>query len=253
MFHTFSSLKNETQNIYGLIGKELKHSFSPTYFQKKFETEGITNSYYQLFPLTNIEEFIALIKKHKNLKGLNVTIPYKQAIIPYLDEIDAAAKEINAVNTIQFKDGKLNGYNTDVLGFEKSISPLLKKKHKKALIFGTGGASKAVVFVLKKLNISFKLISRSKTKLSYSDIDEKRLKKHRILINTTPLGMFPKVENFPVIDYKGISKKHLAYDLVYNPLETTFLKKAAAQGAKTKNGLEMLEIQAEEAWKIWNS
>lgn len=245
-------MKNKSQNIYGLIGKELKHSFSPTYFLNKFEKEGITNSDYQLFPLKNIEDFPEFIKKHKNLKGLNVTIPYKQAIIPFLDEIDAAAKEINAVNTIQFKDGKLIGYNTDILGFEKSILPLLKKKHKKALVFGTGGASKAVVFVLKKLKIPYKLVSRSKTKLSYTDIDEKRLKKYRILINTTPLGMFPNIEECPEIDYKSISKKHLVYDLVYNPLETTFLKKAKKQGAKTKNGLEMLEIQAEEAWKIWS-
>ncbi|MFT4644956.1 MAG: shikimate dehydrogenase [Planctomycetota bacterium] len=245
-------MNSNSKNIYGLIGKELKHSFSPAYFKNKFQKEGITNSDYQLFPLKSIDDFPALLKEHKNLKGLNVTIPYKQAIIPFLDEIDAAAKGINAVNTIRFVGDKLIGYNTDVLGFEKSLLPFLKKKHKKALIFGTGGASNAVAFVLKKLNISFKLVSRSKTKLSYADINEKRLKKYRLLINTTPLGTFPNIEECVAIDYKGFSKKHLAYDLVYNPLESTFLRKAKELGAKTKNGLEMLNIQAEEAWKIWN-
>lgn len=245
-------MKKETQNIYGLIGKEINHSFSPAYFKNKFEQEGIENCVYKLFPLKRIEDFPALLKNNKNLKGLNVTAPYKQAIISFLDEIDAAAKEINAVNTIKFEKGKLVGYNTDVLGFEKSLLPLLKKKHKKALIFGTGGASKAVAYVLNKLEIPFQFISRSKTKWSYNDLDEKRLSKYQILINTTPLGSFPNINDCPTIDYNNISKKHLAYDLVYNPLETTFLKKAKEQGAETKNGLEMLEIQAEEAWEIWN-
>ena len=246
-------MNRKSKNIYGLIGKEIKYSFSPAYFKSKFELEGIENSEYKIFPLKNIEEFPEFIKSQNNLRGLNVTIPYKQAIIPFLDEVDASAKEINAVNTIRFVGDKLIGYNTDVLGFEKSLLPFLKKKHKKALIFGTGGASNAVAFVLKKLNISFKLVSRSKTKLSYADINVKRLKKYKLLINTTPLGTFPNIEECVAIDYKGISKKHLAYDLVYNPLESTFLRKAKEQGATIKNGLEMLEIQAEEAWLIWKT
>lgn len=240
------------QNIYGLIGKELTHSFSPKYFSNKFLAENIIAKY-NLFPLNDIKEFSNLLKENKFLKGLNVTIPYKESIIPFLNEIDKTASDINAVNTIKFTDNKLIGFNTDVIGFEKSLKPLLKNHHKKALIFGTGGASKAVCFVLKKLKIKYKIVSRKKSFLQYNQIDKVLLKEYSILINTTPLGMFPNIERKININYNGISNKHLVYDLIYNPLETTFLFSAKQQGAIIKNGLEMLEIQAEESWKLWNS
>lgn len=238
-------------NIYGLIGKEIRHSFSPNYFQSKFLKEQILDCEYKLFHLEKISDFNLLIKQN-NLKGLNVTIPYKEGIIPFLDELDDTAKKINAVNTIQFKSNKLIGFNTDVIGFEKSLKPLLKNNHKKALIFGTGGASKAVSFVLEKLKISFEIISQTKSLIKYSDINAYLLNEYHLLINTTPLGMLPIVKTCVDIEYSAISDKHLVYDLVYNPLETEFLKKAKQQGAIIKNGLEMLEIQAEESWKIWN-
>ncbi len=237
---------------YGLIGKELRHSFSPKYFKEKFTKEKILNTEYHLFPLKKIENIFELLK-NETIQGLNVTIPYKESIIPFLDKLDKTAKDIEAVNTIQIKKNRLIGFNTDVIGFEKSLKPLLKKHHKKALIFGSGGASKAVVFVLNKLGIPFRIVSRKPTTLQYSEINKTLLKEFTILINTTPLGMFPQVDSKPKIDYKGINKNHLVYDLIYNPLETSFLKEAKNKGAIIKNGLEMLEIQAEESWKIWNN
>ena len=239
-----------SNKTYGLIGKEISHSFSPKYFKEKFKKENIRNCDYKLFSLNDIKEFKELLSNH-SIQGLNVTIPYKQDIIPFLDKVDTLAKHIQAVNTIQFKNNKLIGYNTDVIGFEKSFKPLLKKYHKKALVFGTGGASKAVVFVLEKLNIPYEFVSRTKTELKYFDIDKNLLEEFQILINTTPLGMFPKTKTCVDIDYNSITDRHLAYDLVYNPLQTLFLVKSEKQGAFIKNGLEMLEIQAEEAWKIW--
>lgn len=240
-----------SNKIYGLIGKELKHSFSPKYFKEKFTKEKILNTEYHLFSLNEIENVLELLKNER-IHGLNVTIPYKESIIPFLNILDKTAKDIQAVNTIQIKKNKLIGFNTDVIGFEKSLKPLLKKHHKRALIFGNGGASKAVAFVLKNLEIPFKIVSRKSDNLQYSAIDNLLLKEFTILINTTPLGMFPLIESKPKFDYKGINENHLAYDLVYNPLETSFLKEAKKQGAFIKNGLEMLEIQAEESWKIWN-
>jgi len=242
---------DKTKNIYGLLGKELTHSFSPKFFFNKFKKENIYAEY-NIFPLSKISDFNKLLIENSSIKGLNITIPYKEKIIRFLDEIDKTAFEINAVNTIKFKENKLIGYNTDVIGFEKSFKPFLKKYHKKALVFGNGGAAKAVFHVLEKLKIPFVKISRNKTSLKYSDVDKQLLKDFTILINTTPLGMFPKTETKVNIEYNGITNKHLVYDLVYNPLETAFLKEAKKNGATTKNGLEMLEIQAEESWKIWN-
>lgn len=239
------------KDIYGLIGKEIAHSFSPKYFSKKFLKENI-NAEYRLFPLKKIDDFNYLLQKNTSIKGLNVTIPYKEEIISFLDEIDETAKKINAVNAIKFQNKKLIGYNTDIVGFEKSFKPLLKKHHKKALVFGTGGASKAILYVLNKLEIDFEIVSRTKGKLRYSDINKDILSEYNVLINTTPLGMFPNVSSKVNMDYKAINKNHLVYDLVYNPLETAFLSEAKNQEAIIKNGLEMLEIQAEEAWKIWN-
>jgi len=239
---------------FGLIGEKLTHSFSKNYFTEKFEKETISDAIYQNFELNNIEQFIGLINLNSNIVGLNVTIPFKESVIPFLDKLSKDAQKIGAVNTIQFLNGKTIGHNTDVIGFEKSLLPLLKNHHQNALILGTGGAAKAVQFVLEKLNISFKYVSRKKAKehLLYTDLNEEIIEKYTLIINTTPLGMFPKIDNLPNLPYQFISKKHLVYDLIYNPLETAFLQKAKAQGATIKNGLEMLQIQAEESWKIWN-
>lgn len=240
---------------FGLIGKKLTHSFSPSYFAQKFEQESIVNTQYLAFPLKDITEFPALVKQQTNLIGLNVTIPYKTAILPYLDNLDNAATEIGAVNTIKFTAGKLQGFNTDVYGFEQSLLPLLKSYHQQALVLGTGGAAKAVVYVLNKLKISFKYVSRTPTvgQLNYSEINKQLLQDHLLIINTTPLGMYPNTEQSPVLPYANLSKKHLVYDLVYNPLKTLFLAQAEAQGATIKNGLDMLHLQAEKAWEIWNN
>lgn len=246
-------MTNKTKT-YGLIGKKLDHSFSASYFAQKFENENIKDVEYLNFSLKTIDEFKTLLASNKNIAGLNVTIPYKQAIIPFLDDLSADAKKIGAVNTIEFKNGKLIGHNTDVIGFEESLKPLLNKKHKAALIFGTGGASKAVAFVLKKLRIPFKVVSRTKTKKTIvaKEVKKKTLREYEILINTTPLGTFPNVDECVDITYQGLTVYHLAYDLVYNPEETLFLQKAKKQGSKIKNGREMLELQAEASWKIWN-
>lgn len=237
----------------GLIGYPLSHSFSKAYFTEKFEKENIDEHEYQLFPLATISEVKALLTK-ENLKGLNVTIPYKQQVIPFLDELDEEAAKVGAVNTIKIVDGKTKGFNTDIYGFEYSLQPLLKSHHKKALILGTGGAAKAVAYVLEKLNIAYIFVSRKPTEkqLAYSDIDEVILKEHTILINTTPLGMYPKIDACPTLPYQQLTDQHILYDLVYNPAETLFMTKGKAQKAVVKNGLDMLHLQAEKAWGIWN-
>ncbi len=246
-------LENLMDN-YGLLGKHIDYSFSRSYFTKKFETLNI-DATYSNFDIDDISLFPTIVKNVKNLKGLNVTIPYKETIIPYLDELSKRAKKIGAVNTIKItKKGKLIGYNTDYTGFKKSIGPLLEKQHQKALILGTGGASKAIVHVLNKLNIGHKFVSRSaskKAKYTYSSLTADVLNKHHIIINCTPLGTFPNVSDFPQIPYHAITEKHLLFDLIYNPPETVFLKKGKAQGAKVSNGELMLKLQAEKAWKIW--
>ena len=246
--------------LFGLIGYPLGHSFSKKYFTEKFISESITETYYELFPIENIEKFPDLILKKKNLLGLNVTIPYKEQIIQFLDDIDLSAKKIGAVNCVKIKKGKtsdkLIGYNTDVYGFEKSFLPFLQKHHTKALILGTGGASKAVEFVLKKLNIDYMYVSRtpkSKKIIGYNDLDKDVLSNYPIIINTSPLGMFPNVNSAPAIPFKFLNSKHLLYDLVYNPEETKFMALGRDYSATVSNGLSMLHEQAEKAWEIWNS
>lgn len=237
---------------YGLIGEKLSHTFSPKYFAEKFKNEHIENAVYNKFELKEISEFTNLIQQ-ENLAGLNVTIPYKQAVIPFLDDLSIVAQELQAVNCIQFKNGKLIGHNTDVIGFEKSLVPLLKTNHSKALILGTGGAAQAVAFVLNKLNIAFQFVSTQKSceYLNYN-IASFHLADFPLIINTTPLGMFPNISESPFEELIGVGQQHLVYDLIYNPEETQLLKLAKLQGAQIKNGQEMLEIQAEESWLIWN-
>lgn len=249
--------ENENKHLFALVGKNISYSFSRGYFTEKFLKLGLRKHEYVNFDIQKIEEFTKKIKEHKNdIKGMNVTIPYKLEIFDFLDKIDKKAKKIGAVNTVRItKKGKLIGYNTDVYGFKKSLTPLLKKHHEKALILGTGGASKAVAYVLDKLNIEYKFVSRTpkgKDTITYADVSEKVMMSHLLLINCTPLGTHPNIENCPSIPYEFVSEKHMLYDLIYNPSETTFLQKGKEKGATIKNGLEMLEQQAEKAWKIWN-
>lgn len=241
---------------FGLLGKNINYSFSKTYFSEKFKTEKITNTNYQNFDITSINHFPEIVKNTNNLIGLNVTIPYKEAIIPYLDKLDKKAKKIGAINTIKItKKGKLKGFNTDYYGFKKALQPHLKIQHKKALILGTGGASKAISYALKKLNIEYRFVSRNtsnKKFLTYKSLSEETIKNHNLIINCTPLGTSPKVDECPNIPYQAITEKHLLFDLIYNPTETTFLKKGKQNNAVTINGLKMLELQAEKSWEIWN-
>jgi len=240
---------------FGLIGYPLSHSFSKGYFAEKFLKENIEDCSYDVFPLEKIEDFNSLCEQHQNLVGLNVTIPYKQQIIPFLDELDETAANIGAVNTIKFINNKKIGFNTDAFGFEMSLQPLLKSHHQQALILGTGGASKAVEFVLKKLGISFQYVSRNKNEnaITYSELNEDIIHHSTLIINSTPIGMYPNVEVSPNVPYHFLSDKHLLYDLIYNPEETQFLKEGKQRGAQTKNGLEMLYLQAERSWQIWNN
>ena len=235
---------------YGLLGKNISYSFSRNYFNNKFKNENILNSQYVNFDIDELSELNNIF--NINNYGFNVTIPYKEAIIPYLDSLDFHAEQIGAVNTIQIKNGKKIGFNTDWIGFKKSLEPLLKPHHKKALILGTGGASKAVIYALKQLQIDTLIVSRN-GKNTYEDLSEEIIQNNTIIINCTPVGTFPNTDSAPDIPYQFITKNHLVYDLIYNPAETLFLKKCKENGAVTKNGLEMLEIQAEESWKIWNS
>lgn len=240
------------QNLLGLIGYPLSHSFSKKYFQEKFEKESIKNFTYELFPLAQISDFPDFISKNPNLRGLNVTIPYKEAVITYLDELHPAAQAIGAVNTILLKNGKKIGYNTDYIGFLQSLENWLAgEKVSQALILGTGGASKAVQTALKTLQIPFQLVSQSGKGIAYENVDTDLIKNCRLVINTSPLGMYPQTDTCPNIPYHLLSNQHFVYDLVYNPEETLFLQKAKMQNAKTKNGLEMLYLQAEAAWKVW--
>ena len=234
---------------FGLIGKNIKYSFSKEYFREKFIREKIYDSEYLNFELQNINEFKQLVKE-KKVSGLNVTAPYKECVIPLLDDLTDEAKIIGAVNTIQVIKKKLVGHNTDVVGFQKSIKPLILGR-KNALILGDGGAAKAVKYVLKKLNISYKIVNR-KSSFTYSDITSQSIGFNNIIINTTPLGMFPDTKSFPKIPYNSLTEKHLLFDLIYNPQETQFIKYGKSKEASVKNGMEMLQIQAEMSWKIWN-
>jgi|SRR5665647_425498 len=242
--------------IYGLVGYPLGHSFSQKYFSEKFLTENITDCQYQNFELKDLDKEIPRLKNLSNLYGLNVTIPYKTQIISYLDELTEESREMNACNCIKITNGKWIGYNTDVTGFEKSFLPHLKSYHKKALILGTGGASKAVAFVLKKLGIKFLMVTRnnekSSSEINYDDISEKVLADCNIIINTTPVGMYPNVDAYPMLPYEYITDQFYFFDLIYNPAKTLFLSKAEEKGAVIENGEKMLIIQAEESWKIWS-
>jgi shikimate dehydrogenase len=240
---------------FGLIGYPLSHSFSPGYFAEKFAKEGIKDCVYEAYPLASIDELKQLLDCHKDLCGLNVTIPYKKKVIRFLDAGSEEVKQMVACNTIKIKDGKLIGYNTDVTGFELSLLPLLKPHHTHALVLGTGGAAAAIEFVLNKLDIQFLFVSREKKEANsiiYTQLNKQILDKYTLIINTTPLGMYPKVDEFPAIPYNYLSDKHYLFDLVYNPAETQFLKKGKEHGAVIKNGADMLIIQANESWRIWN-
>lgn len=241
--------------IYGLIGKKLSHSFSRKHFQDKFAREQLLADY-RLFELAKISEFPALIQQHPQLIGLNVTIPYKEAVIPYLDEVDEAAAEIGAVNTIRVGAGKLKGFNTDVIGFGLPLEKI-KQSWQAAIILGTGGAAKAVHYALQhQFHIpEILFVSRNpshQNQLSYTQLHQLDLAGFSIIINTTPLGMYPNVASAPDFPYHQLSPQHIAYDLIYNPAETAFMKRAKAQGARVLNGMEMLIGQAEAAWNIWN-
>jgi len=246
------------EKVFGLIGAAVSHSFSKAYFDEKFFREGLRDYHYELFPLRNIKEIEKLIKDTKGLSGLNVTIPYKEQVLKYLDEVDGFAKKIGAVNVIKIKDGKLKGFNTDSDAFFETVEKWLpKNKTLKGLILGTGGSSKAVQESLKKLSVEFKLVSRDRKKgdLTYEDLENKPslISDSLLIINTTPLGMSPNTETMPPIDFENIGPDHYVYDLIYNPARTMFLQKAEMRSATIKNGLEMLHVQAEKSWIIWNN
>mgnify|MGYP006295866381 CR=1 FL=1 len=247
--------------LFGLIGYPLQHSFSPEWFRDKFEKENI-DAEYQLFPIRSISEFPPLMEKHPRLEGVNVTIPYKQDIIPFLDDIRDEALSVKAVNTVAIENRvhgskKSIGYNTDVYGFEQSVKPLIKPHHRKALILGTGGSSKTVAYVLNRLGLEVLFVSRRTPEdehtIGYNELSRQMIQEYKVIINTTPLGMYPKVASKPEIPYEGIDKDHLLYDLVYNPSTTTFLEEGRKRSAALKNGYQMLCLQAERSWQIWNA
>lgn len=258
---------------YGLIGFPLSHSFSKKFFTEKFKNEGITDARYELYPIEHISELIPLLREHPDLCGLNVTVPHKVNVLKYLDWIEHDARNAGAVNCISITaespvvaafsgeigikghDFRLEGYNTDIYGFERSLKPLLKNRHDQALILGDGGAAKAVKCVLDNLGISYKCVTRkpSPGNILFSELKPHHIKKNLLIINTTPVGMSPNVDECPPIPYEAITDDHLLYDLIYNPEQTLFLKKGAEKCATTKNGYEMLVLQAEKSWEIWNS
>lgn len=240
---------------YGLIGKHISYSFSKGFFTHKFETEKRKDTY-ENFDINCIEDFPKIIENTSGLKGLNVTIPYKESIIPYLDKVDNEAEKIGAVNTIRFsKNGQLVGYNTDHYGFAKSLEAFFPFYKKTALILGSGGASKAIKYVLETLNFEYLVVSRAQKPgtITYNDISREIINKYFIIINCTPVGTFPNVKNYPQIPYHFLTKNHLLYDLIYNPAQTEFIKRGFAAGARVTNGLSMLEYQAEKSWAIWKS
>ncbi|CAZ97806.1 shikimate dehydrogenase family protein [Zobellia galactanivorans] len=238
---------------FGLVGKNISYSFSRGYFTKKFASLGLNDHSYENFDFQAIEEITDVLKNNKDINGMNVTIPYKQEIMPFLTELDPEAEKIGAVNTIQFNKNGLKGFNTDAYGFKHAMSPFLKPHHTKALILGTGGASKAVAYVLGELCISYLFVSRSegKNKISYDQVTEEVLKEHTVLVNCTPLGTHPNIEERPTLPYEFISDRHFLFDLIYNPEKSAFLTAGEAQGAQISNGLRMLELQADRSWQIW--
>ena len=243
------------QHNYGLIGRNISYSFSRGYFSQKFQKLGLKEHYYENFDLASLDEFPDLISKNPSLEGLNVTIPYKEEIIRFLDKLDSKAAEIGAVNTIQFTEGGLVGYNTDIYGFEKAIEPMLTAQDKNALILGTGGASKAVAYVFDKLGIQFKFVSRKPAdgQWRYRELNEELIQQFTVIVNTTPLGTYPDIDNKPNIPYELLSSDHFLFDLIYNPERTAFLAEGSSRGTRIMNGQKMLELQAEKAWEIWNS
>ena len=247
---------NEKNNHrFGLLGRDIDYSFSKTYFTEKFEREERLTFSYENFDLPNLKDFKALLAQ-SDLKGMNVTIPYKEEVIPYLDTLDEVAEAIGAVNTIVFNtNGTTKGYNTDYLGFKDSITPVLRDDITLALILGTGGASKAVVFALQKMGIKTQYVSRKKTanSIEYDDVTSLILNTHKLIINCTPLGTFPNIDLKPALNYNLLTSEHVLFDLIYNPSETSFLKEGLLQGATIANGASMLVGQAEASWSLWNS
>jgi shikimate dehydrogenase len=241
--------------VYGLIGKNIDYSFSKKYFTERFTNTNASDCSYQNFDIDSVDDFPNVIAQNPDLMGLNVTIPYKETIIPFLDCLSKKATQIGAVNVIRFtKKRKLKGYNSDYYGFKKSLASILQPHHQKALILGTGGASKAVALALKEMNIPYAFVSREahENTITYERINATTFDNYQIIINCTPLGTSPNTKEFPPIPYQFFTEKHLAFDLIYNPEETQFLKKAKKKGALTKNGMDMLIFQAEKAWRIWN-
>lgn len=240
---------------YGLIGRTLTHSFSKNYFTKKFEEANIADCVYDNFELATINDFPQLLQKLPDLKGLNITIPYKEEILPFLTDSNSIVKEIGACNCIRLDGETVTGYNTDVIGFWRSLQPKLKLHHKKALILGTGGAAKAIRYVLQQLSIDYRMVSRRKglEEMGYEDLGEEVLAEYHLVINTTPLGMYPNVNTDPPIPYEYLTSKHFLYDVIYNPAKTKFLAEGEKRGAQICNGYEMLIEQAEESWRIWTA
>ena len=247
---------NSKNKLFGLLGKNISYSFSREHFTNKFKDLGYTNHQYVNFDLQEIGELKEVLIKNKNvLGGINITIPYKQEVMAFLDSIDEDAEKIGAVNTMKFlKDGTIKGYNTDFYGFKNSIKPFLKKHHTKALLLGAGGASKAIAYAFEKMDIAYKFVSRKKRNkdvFTYEEITPEVIQEYTVIINCTPLGTYPNIETRPEIPYQYLNETHLLYDLTYNPEVTTFLRLGKEQGATIKNGLEMLELQAEKSWEIW--
>lgn len=241
---------------FGLIGYPLGHSFSKGYFTQKFSDQSITDASYENFPIASIDELKQVLDFQPELRGLNVTIPYKEQVIPYLHNQSPEVKEINACNCISIKDGQLTGYNTDFIGFKNSLLVKLKPHHTNALILGWGGASKAVAYALKTLGINYLIVSRRSTlpfSINYEALNETIMSQHQLIINCTPIGMYPAIEQAPGIPYQYISENHFLFDLIYNPAQTMFLQLGEERGATIENGLDMLSLQAEESWRIWNS
>jgi len=245
------------EKAFGIIGKKLSHSFSKIYFEKKFRELNLSDHTYRNFEIATVAGFDELVAIYPELRGLNVTNPYKEEIIPFLDELSEEAKEIGAVNCIRIENNKFYGYNTDVYGFSQSIKPFLDPNHSRALVLGTGGASKAVAFALKRIGVEVYFVTSSQQKKAlntffYSELNDIIMNAFKLIVNTTPLGMFPDNESFPPIPYDFIGDKHLCYDLVYNPEQTEFLRRSKDRGAIVVNGLSMLHLQAEKSWEIWN-
>ncbi|HEX2846953.1 MAG TPA: shikimate dehydrogenase [Chitinophagaceae bacterium] len=240
--------------LYGLIGYPLSHSFSKKYFTEKFEQEGLKDCQYELFPISSIEDLPQLLEMHPELCGLNVTIPYKEQVLSYLHSENELVEAIRACNCIDIRNGKLKGYNTDVIGFERSLLEQWQPHHKKALILGTGGVSKAVQYIVQKMGLAYRYVSRKPGvyNYSYEQLTPAIMQEYTLIVNTTPLGMYPNVTEAPPIPYEALTPKHYLFDMVYNPDKTLFLKMGEEKGAVIKNGADMLKIQADESWEIWN-